>query len=153
MPVYDFNINTLAGKPFDWSSVKGKKILLVNTASKCGLTPQYEELEKLYKLYKDKNFTVIGVPSNDFMEQEPGTNEEIASFCSSAYGVTFPMTEKISVKSEERHPLYCHLTEATGEEISWNFHKFLIDEKGEVVKSLNARTLPFDEEIINWINV
>lgn len=153
MPVYDFNINTLAGTPFDWSSVKGKKILLVNTASKCGLTSQYEDLEKLYKLYKDRNFTIIGIPSNDFMGQEPGTSQEIAVFCSSVYGVTFPMTEKISVKSEERHPLYRYLTGATGEEISWNFHKFLIDEKGEVIKSLNARALPFDKEIINWIEL
>lgn len=151
MTIFDFKIKTITGEPLDWSMFKGKKILLVNTASKCGLTPQYTDLEDLYKVYKDNNFAIIGVPSNDFLEQEPGTNEEIMAFCSATYGVTFPMTEKISVKSENRHPLYQFLVDTTGEEIAWNFHKFLINEQGEVVKSLDPRTLPFDEEIVNWI--
>ncbi len=151
MSIFDFELTYLDGKPIDWADFKGKKILLVNTASRCGLTPQYQDLEELYEVYKKDNFVVIGVPSNDFAGQEPGTSEEIATFCSSTYGVTFPMTEKISVKSENRHPLYQYLTEATNDEVSWNFHKFLINEKGEVVKSLGAQTLPFSEEIVNWI--
>jgi glutathione peroxidase len=151
MSIFDFELTYLDGKPLDWAGFKGKKILLVNTASKCGLTPQYQDLEELYEVYKKENFVVIGVPSNDFAGQEPGTSEEIATFCSSTYGVTFPMTEKISVKSENRHPLYQYLIETTNDEVSWNFHKFLINEKGEVVKSLGAQTLPFSEEIVNWI--
>lgn len=152
MVIFDFQLSYLDGSPIDWERFKGKKILLVNTASKCGLTPQYQDLEELYNVYKDDNFTVIGVPSNDFAGQEPGTSEEIATFCFSTYGVTFPMTEKISVKSDNRHPLYVYLTETTKDEVSWNFHKFLINEKGEVFKSLSAQTLPFNEEIVNWIN-
>lgn len=151
MNIFDFKIHALDGSVFNWSSVKGKKILLVNTASKCGLTPQYEGLVELQNKYSTQNFTVLGVPSNDFLGQEPGSNEEIATFCSNTFGVNFPMLEKISVKSEETHPLYKYLTEQSQSEISWNFHKFLIDESGEVVASLGATTLPDAPEIINWI--
>lgn len=151
MNIYDFKINALNGQPFDWSVAKNKRVLLVNTASKCGNTPQYEGLQRLYEKYKNKNFTIIGIPSNDFLQQEPGTNKDIAEFCTINYGVTFPMTEKISVKSEHRNPLYTYLTEETKDEVDWNFHKFLIDENGNVVKSLKASTQPFDEEIIKWI--
>lgn len=151
MSIFQFSIHQLDGKPFDWDSVKGKKILIVNTASKCGFTPQYADLQKIYLQYKDNNFTILGVPSNDFAQQEPGKNSEIAEFCSLNYGVTFPMLEKISVKGENQHPLYAFLTQAAGDEVDWNFHKYMINEAGEVIKGLSAKTLPFDDEIINWL--
>ncbi len=154
--LYDFKVKTLYGEEYDLSQLKGKKVLIVNTASKCGFTPQYADLQKLYELYGGKDFTIIGFPSNDFMNQEPGTNEEIASFCKVNYGVTFPMMEKISVKGKEMHPLYQWLTNKSENgvldaKISWNFNKFLIGENGQVVKHLGSKTNPLSDEIIDWV--
>ena len=129
---YDFTVRTIDGKEFPLSSLKGKKVLVVNVASKCGLTPQYAKLQELYEKYKDKNFVIIGFPANNFMGQEPGSNEEIAKFCSLNYDVTFPMMSKISVKGKDMAPLYQWLTEKklNGKEdapVQWNFQKFMID--------------------------
>ena len=134
---YDFNVTTIDGKEFPLSSLKGKKVLVVNVASKCGLTPQYAKLQELYDKYKDKNFVIIGFPANNFMGQEPGSNEEIAQFCSLKYDVTFPMMAKISVKGKNMSPLYQWLTEKklNGKEdapVQWNFQKFMIDENGKM---------------------
>jgi glutathione peroxidase len=153
---HDFKVKAIDGSDFDLAQLKGKKVMVVNTASKCGLTPQYEKLEKLYKEYGGDKFVIIGFPANNFLGQEPGTNEEIASFCQKNYVVTFPMMEKISVKGKDQHELYQWLTNkslngVSDASISWNFHKFLIDENGKWVKSLNAQTDPFDKEIIDWI--
>ncbi len=154
--LYDFKVNTIDGKEFDFSSLKGKKVLIVNTASKCGYTPQYEQLEALYKQYGGEGFEIIGFPANNFMGQEPGSNDEIAEFCKKNYGVTFTMMEKISVKGKDQHPLYAWLTEKTqnGVEdapVKWNFQKFMIDENGKYVKSIAPGTSPKDEEVIAWI--
>lgn len=154
--IYDFKVEDISGKTFDLASLKGKKVMIVNTASKCGLTPQYEQLEELYKKYKDQNFVIIGFPANDFMKQEPGTNEEIESFCQKNYGVSFPMMSKISVKGEGMHPLYKFLTtkklnKLEDNEVKWNFQKYLIDESGNLVKVIGPRTLPTDAEIVQWI--
>ncbi|HLV47178.1 MAG TPA: glutathione peroxidase [Flavobacterium sp.] len=155
--IYDFKVKDITGKDFDLSSLKGKKVMIVNTASKCGLTPQFEQLEELYKTYKNKNFVIIGFPSNDFMGQDPGTNAEIAEFCQANYGVTFPMMEKIVVKGEGKHPLYQYLTEKTQNgiddfDIEWNFQKFLINENGTIDKVISPRVLPNAPEVIDWIN-
>ena len=141
---------------FDFASLKGKKIMVVNTASKCGLTPQYEELEALYTKYKSKNFVIVGFPANDFMSQEPGTDQEIAQFCQLNYGVSFPMMSKISVKGKEMHPVYQFLTQKAknGKEdskVEWNFQKYLIDENGHLSKVISPRVLPNDPSIIAWI--
>ncbi|MBP5984436.1 MAG: glutathione peroxidase [Fluviicola sp.] len=154
--IHQFKVNDISGNVFDLASLKGKKVMIVNTASKCGLTPQYEKLEALYKKYEANNFIIIGFPSNDFMGQEPGTNKEIEVFCQKNYGVTFPMMEKISVKGKDMHPLYQFLTkkEQNGLEdnqVQWNFQKYLINENGELEKVIGPRTLPNDPEIIQWI--
>ncbi len=149
--IYDFQFNDISGKLFDTSLLKGKKVLVVNTASECGLTPQYEQLQELYEVHGGERFTIIGFPANDFGAQEPGSNEQIAGFCSRNYGVTFPMMEKIPVKGENMHPLYKWLTQETGTEVSWNFQKFLVNENGEVESSVAPTVLPIDETIINWI--
>ncbi len=154
--IYQFKVEDLYGDEFDFSSLKGKKVMIVNTASKCGLTPQYEELEKLYQQYKDKNFVIIGFPANDFMKQEPGTNEEIAEFCKKNYGVSFPMMAKISVKGKDIHPIYDFLTSeakngVTDAKVKWNFQKFLIGEDGTLEKVIDPTTTPMDQEIIDWI--
>src|SRR5579872_7298659 len=140
MPVtiFDASIQTLDGRPSSLGDHRGKTLLLVNVASKCGLTPQYEGLERLQQRYGDQGFSVVGFPCNQFMGQEPGTPEEIATFCSTTYGVTFPLYEKIDVNGEDRHPIYAELTEtADGEgnagDIQWNFEKFLVSPTGEVV--------------------
>jgi glutathione peroxidase len=151
MNLYSFEVHTIDGNLLDWSALEGKKILIVNTASQCGLTPQYRELEELYEKYHSKGFTILGFPSNDFGAQEPGTNAEIAEFCSQNYGVTFPMMSKISVIGEEQHPLYFWLTNETNESVSWNFQKFLINEFGEVVESIEPSISPLDPHIIAWI--
>ena len=153
---YDFNVTTIDGKEFPLSSLKGKKVLVVNVASKCGLTPQYAQLEKLYEKYKDKDFVIIGFPANNFMEQESGSYEEIAQFCSLNYGVTFPMMAKISVKGKEIAPLYQWLTEKklNGKEdaaVQWNFQKFMIDENGNWVGFASPKESPFSEKIVTWI--
>lgn len=155
--IHDFIVDDIEGNKFDLKQLKGKKVMIVNTASKCGLTPQYEDLEKLYQEYKDKDFIIIGFPANNFMKQEPGTNEEIASFCSLEYGVTFPMMSKISVKGDDMHPLYQWLTSkdkngVENSKVKWNFQKYLVDEKGMLVKVLNPQKKPFDKEIVEWLN-
>jgi len=154
--LHQFKVKTLQGDDFDMASLKGKKVMIVNTASKCGLTPQYEELQKLYDLYKDQNFVIIGFPANNFLSQEPGTAEEIIEFCSINYGVTFPMMEKVSVKGKDIHPLYSWLTEkksngVTDAAVQWNFQKFLIDENGNFVKMIPPKQSPLSDEVISWI--
>lgn len=155
--IYQFKVNDISGKEFDLASLKGKKVMIVNTASECGLTPQYEQLQALYDEFKGKNFVVVGFPANDFANQEPGTNADIATFCSKNYGVTFPMMEKISVKGESMHPLYKFLTSKAKNgieenKVEWNFQKYLINEKGHLDKVLSPQTLPIDEVVINWIS-
>lgn len=154
--IYQFKVEDLYGKPFDFSSLRGKKIMIVNTASKCGLTPQYKELEALYKEYSAKGFVIVGFPANNFASQEPGTNEEIATFCQLNYGVTFPMMSKISVKGSDMHAVYKFLTQKAknglqDSEVEWNFQKYLLNEKGELVKVIAPKTLPSDPEVVNWI--
>ena len=154
--IYQFQVEDIEGNAFDLSSLKGKKVMIVNTASKCGLTPQYKQLEELYQKYKDDNFVIIGFPANNFASQEPGTDEEIAQFCERNYGVTFPMMSKISVKGDDMHPLYQFLTQKSkngyaDSEVSWNFQKYLINEEGKVVEVIDPRTLPTDEKVISWI--
>jgi glutathione peroxidase len=153
---HDFTVESIDGAEFPLSQLKGKKVMVVNTASKCGLTPQYETLEKLYKQYSANNFVIIGFPANNFLSQEPGTNEEIREFCSKNYGVTFPMMAKISVKGSDIHPLYKWLTTKSengvmDSDVTWNFQKFLIDEEGRLVNSIPPRQKPNSDEIINWI--
>lgn len=154
--IYQFKVKNLAGGEFDFASLKGKKILIVNTASKCGLTPQYKELQTLYNLYKNNNFIIIGFPANNFMSQEPGSNQEIATFCEQNYGVTFPMMSKISVKGKNMDPIYQFLTEESknglqDSRVEWNFQKYLLNEKGELEKIISPKTSPLDAEIVNWI--
>ncbi|WP_035643641.1 glutathione peroxidase [Flavobacterium sp. ASV13] len=154
--IYQFKVEDLSGKTFDFASLKGKKVMIVNTASKCGLTPQYKDLEAVYKEYKDKNFVIVGFPANNFAGQEPGTNEEIATFCQLNYGVTFPMMDKVSVKGDDICEVYKFLTQKSknglqDSEVEWNFQKYLINEKGELVKVIKPKTLVTDPEVINWI--
>jgi glutathione peroxidase len=154
--IYQFKVEDLSGKPFDFASLKGKKVMIVNTASKCGLTPQYKDLEAIYKEYKDKGFVIVGFPANNFASQEPGTNKEIETFCQLNYGVTFPMMDKVSVKGDDMCEVYKFLTEKSknglqDSEVEWNFQKYLINEKGELVKVIKPKTLPTDPEVINWI--
>jgi len=154
--LYDFKATTLDGAPFSLSSLKGKKVLVVNTASKCGLTIQYEALQKLYSDYKDQNFVIIGFPANNFAQQEPGSNSEIKEFCTKNFGVTFPMMSKISVKGEDIDPLYKWLTSKSlngviDAEVTWNFQKFMIDEQGKLVGFISPKEKPNSEKITNWI--
>lgn len=154
--IYQFKVTDLSGNVFDFASLKGKKVLIVNTASKCGLTPQYKDLQAIYDQYKDNNFVIVGFPANNFMEQEPGNNEEIATFCERNYGVTFPMMDKISVKGNDMAPIYQFLTQkdrngVQDSEVEWNFQKYLLNENGELVKVISPRTLPTDKEIVDWI--
>lgn len=154
--LHDFKVKDIEGSDFDLSQLKGKKVLVVNTASKCGLTPQYELLQKLYNEYGGDEFTIIGFPANNFNEQEPGSNEEIAEFCERNYGVTFPMMSKISVKGDDMHPLYQWLTQkekngVSDSEVSWNFQKYMIDEEGHLVDYAEPKTKPNDEKIVNWV--
>jgi glutathione peroxidase len=153
---YDFKVETITGEEITLEHFKGKKIMIVNVASKCGLTPQYKDLQELYETFSKHNFVILGFPANNFLSQEPGTNEEIIQFCESNYGVTFPMMSKISVKGKDIHPLYKWLTtkELNGVwdgDISWNFQKFLIDENGNFVRSIGPRTSPLEDEITGWI--
>ncbi len=152
--VLDYEMKTIDGKPVRLDSYKGKVILMVNVASKCGLTPQYKGLEALYKKYKDDGLVIIGFPANNFGNQEPGSNEEIAEFCSLNYGVSFPMMSKISVKGKDVHPLYKQLAaqpEPVGGEPQWNFDKFLVDHKGEVVVRHGPRVTPESLDLIKDI--
>ncbi|MEA4918361.1 glutathione peroxidase [Proteiniphilum sp.] len=154
--LYNFTVKDIDGNDFSLATLKGKKVLVVNVASKCGLTPQYEQLQELYEKYKHLNFTVIGFPANNFMGQEPGSNLEIKEFCTTKYGVTFPMMEKISVKGKDQAPLYKWLTEKSEngvleQEVIWNFQKFMIDEEGHLVGVVMPKESPMNEKILNWI--
>lgn len=154
--IYQFKVVDLSGNEFDFSTLKGKKVMIVNTASKCGLTPQYEGLEAVYKQFKDDNFVIVGFPANNFASQEPGTNEEIAAFCQRNYGVTFPMMEKVSVKGGNMCALYQFLTQKAknglqDSEVEWNFQKYLINENGHLEKVIKPQTLPTDPSVTNWI--
>jgi len=156
MTLHDFNTKTIDGKEYNLSQLKGKKVLIVNTASKCGLTPQYKELQVLHEKYGGGDFAIIGFPANNFLWQEPGTEEEIAAFCSKNYGVTFQMMHKISVKGSDMDPIYKWLTkkENNGVQdafVSWNFQKFLIDESGQWVGVVGPKDSPDCDKIINWI--
>jgi glutathione peroxidase len=153
---YELKAETIKGEPFDFSTLKGKKVLIVNTASKCGYTKQYADLETLYKEYGGDDFVIIGFPANNFMKQEPGTNEEILNFCTTEFGVTFPMMAKISVKGDDIHPVYKWLTskEQNGvidSEIMWNFQKYMIDENGNLIDFAKTGVNPLDDEIIKFI--
>ena len=154
--IHDFTVQDIDENDFDLQQLKGKKVLIVNTASKCGFTPQYEQLEEIYQDYKNDNFTIIGFPANNFMSQEPGSNEDIKEFCSLNYGVTFPMMSKISVDGNDIHPLYQYLTNKSengvvDSEVKWNFQKYLINEEGQIEHVFFSKTLPNDPEIISWI--
>ena len=156
MSIHEFKVENINGEEFDFSSLNGKKIMVVNTASKCGLTPQYEKLEALYQKYKNDNFIIIGFPSNDFMGQEPGSNEEIIAFCKKNYGVSFPMMSKVKVKGNDKCDVYSFLTSKSqngleDNKVQWNFQKYLLDENGFLVKVLSPRTLPDDPQISSWI--
>lgn len=152
---YDFTVQDINGQQFSFADLKGKKVMIVNTASKCGHTPQYKDLELLNKAYKQK-LVIIGFPANNFMKQEPGTNAEIKEFCDTQYGVTFPMMSKISVKGDDMHPLYKWLTSKSANgvldsEVSWNFQKYLIDENGNLVGFIKPGGKPLSDEVVNWV--
>jgi glutathione peroxidase len=154
--IHQFKVKDLNGKTFDFASLKGKKILVVNTASKCGYTPQYEQLEAIYKKYKGENFVIVGFPANNFGSQEPGTNAEIATFCQANYGVTFPMMSKISVKGSDMNEVYQFLTKKTknglkDSNVEWNFQKYLLNEKGELEQVYLSGVKPTDDKIVDWI--
>ena len=156
MSVYDLSLSALDGSAMDLSEFKGRAALVVNVASKCGLTPQYEGLERLHERFSRQGFSVIGVPCNQFGAQEPGTPDEIATFCSTTYGVTFPMTEKVEVNGPGRHPLYRTLTEVEDAEgnagdIQWNFEKFLVSPEGEVVARFRPLVDPEAEELVTAV--
>ena len=147
----DINGNTVS-----MSSFAGKKVMVVNTASECGFTPQYKQLQELHEAYKNKGLVILGFPCNDFGGQEPGTGDEIEAFCQKNYGVTFPLMAKVSIKGDAPHPVYRWLTNKSENgvmdaSVKWNFHKFLIDEQGHLVKALGSGIEPFDEEVVGWL--
>jgi glutathione peroxidase len=153
---YDFKVKTLEGQDFDFASLKGKKVMIVNTASKCGYTPQYKDLEDVYEKYRS-DLVIIGFPANNFLNQEPGTATDIRKFCTENYGVTFPMMEKISVRGNDMSPLYKWLTSkdrngVMDSEVKWNFQKYLIDENGKLVDVIYSKDKPSSEKIIAWIS-
>jgi glutathione peroxidase-family protein len=154
--IYQFIMTDIDGKAVHLSEYKGKVVLIVNAASRCGFTPQYEGLEKIYLKYKDKGFVILGFPANNFLGQEPGTDQEIKTFCSLKYNVTFPMFSKISVKGADIHPLYAYLTGRDtdpefGGTITWNFNKFLIDKKGKIVNRFDSKVTPEDPKLIGEV--
>ena len=152
--VYDFELNRIDGRAESLSTYRGQVLLLVNVASKCGFTPQYEGLEALYDKYRDQGLVVLGFPANNFGAQEPGTNGEIAEFCRATWSVEFPMFEKISVKGEGQHPLYAFITSQPapiGGEIEWNFQKFLVDRDGRLVERFSPRTKPLDPAVVSRV--
>jgi glutathione peroxidase len=154
--VYEFKLTNIDGQNFSLSQFKGKKILIVNTASKCGFTPQYAELQKLADTYKDK-VIVVGFPANNFAQQEPGTAAEIKTFCQKNYGVTFPLSEKVSVKGDDICPLFKYLTSAPNPEgitgdVGWNFEKFLVDENGKLIHRFRSKVTPMSTEITQYLN-
>ena len=155
--IYQFKVEDLEGNTFDFSSLKGKKILIVNTASKCGLTPQYKDLEALYQKFKDKNFVIVGFPANNFGQQEPGTNAEIATFCQKNYGVSFPMMAKVSVKGSDMCAVYQFLTQQSrnglqDSRVEWNFQKYLIGADGHLEQVISPQVSPLDAKIVDWIS-
>lgn len=154
--IYDFKVNGLEGNTIDFSKYKGKKIMIVNTASKCGNTPQYAELQQLYNKYKDK-LVIVGFPANNFGGQEPGSSTEIQEFCKRNYGVTFPMADKVSVKGDDIAPIFQYLVAeakklGVEDPIKWNFTKFLIDEKGKLVTVIHNKTKPMSDEVLKYLN-
>ena len=154
--LYDFKVTTIDGESYDLARHRGQKVMIVNTASKCGFTPQYKDLEDLYRKYGGEKFVILGFPANNFMRQEPGTNAEINKFCSLNYNVTFPMMAKISVKGRDQHPLYSWLTKkkengVMNARVRWNFQKFLIDGEGKLVEMIPPQVKPDNEKIIRWI--
>jgi glutathione peroxidase len=154
--IHEFKVKTIDGSLFDFSTLKGKKILIVNTASECGLTPQYKQLQEVFDKYKDKNFTIVGFPANNFGSQEPGNNSQIKEFCTKNYGVTFLMMEKVSVKGDDMCELYKWLTnkEKNGvmnSSVKWNFQKYMIDEEGHLVDSVSPMKKPDCDKIVKWI--
>jgi glutathione peroxidase len=154
--IHDFTVEAINGKPFDFKNLKGKKIILVNTASECGFTPQYAQLQELYEHFQDSNLEIVAFPANDFGAQEPGENEDIATFCQRNYGVTFPVMAKVSVVGPEIHPVFKWLTQKSINgvadiAIKWNFQKFLIDENGYLVKTIATAVSPMDDSILSWI--
>ena len=153
---YDFKVRTLEGENYNFSSLRGKKVMVVNTASKCGFTPQYKELQELSEQYSDR-LVIIGFPANNFAKQEPGSAEEIRQFCTQNYGVTFPIMEKISVRGDDIHPIYKWLTQKDkngyiDSEVKWNFQKYLIDEKGKLVDVAYSKEKPDSDRIIAWLS-
>jgi glutathione peroxidase len=155
--IHQFTANSIEGKPINFADFNGKKILIVNTASECGFTPQFKELQELYEKYKDKNFIIVGFPTNDFGKQDPGNNTEIKSFCERNYGVTFLMMEKIVVKGDSIHPIYNWLTSRAengvmNSRVRWNFQKYLVDEKGHLVDFVGPQKSPMSKKITNWIS-
>jgi len=153
---HSFKVKTLEGSDFDLGTLKGKKVMVVNTASKCGYTPQYKDLEAVYKEFGD-NLVIIGFPANNFLNQEPGSAKDIRNFCNDTYGITFPLMEKISVKGGDMHPLYKWLTskELNGvmdSEVKWNFQKYLIDENGKLVDVIYSKEKPNSDKVVAWLN-
>lgn len=156
MSFHTLTATTIDGLPYKFEQLRGRKVIVVNTASECGYTPQYAQLQELYDTYKDKGLVILGFPSNDFGGQEPGGEAEIAAFCSKNYGVTFPMMSKVETKGDSQHAVYQWLTsrEQNGvldSEVKWNFHKYLVDENGHLVMSLGSAISPLDQEIIAWL--
>ena len=154
--LYDFTATAIDGTNFDFSTLKGKKVMIVNTASECSLTPQFKKLQKLYEKYGGDDFEIIGFPSNDFGEQEPASDSVIYEFCTQKYGVTFPMMAKIPIKGDEAHPIYKWLTSSEENgildaKVAWNFQKFLIDEKGHVVEVVHPIQSAKSKRVINWL--
>jgi glutathione peroxidase len=149
--IHEFDLNSIEGKPAPLSAYKGKIVLVVNVASRCGYTPQYKGLEALYEKYKDQGFVIAGFPANNFGSQEPGTNEEIKTFCSSKYNVTFPMYSKISVAGTDKAPLYEYLTSTGGGEVKWNFTKFLVGRDGKVIARFESKVDPESPEIVTSV--
>jgi glutathione peroxidase len=153
---HDFKVTDLDGQEFDFSQFSGKKVLVVNTASRCGFTKQYEDLQKLYMEYGDEDFSIVGFPANNFLQQEPGSDEKIRNFCTVKFGVTFPMMSKISVKGKDMHPVYQWLTrkDQNGKmdsSVKWNFQKYLINEDGSLEGMLAPKVEPYDPQITDWI--
>lgn len=154
--IHQFKVESIEGAEIDFARFAGRKIMVVNVASECGFTPQYQQLQELYSEFKDK-LVIVGFPSNDFGGQEPGSNEEIKAFCTRRYGVTFPLGAKVEIKGPDAHPLYHWLTEksrngVSDAEVRWNFHKFLLDEHGCLVKDLPSSVSPLDEPVLDWIS-
>ncbi len=152
---YDYEVRAIDGSDYDLAQLEGKRVLIVNTASECGYTPQYAQLQELYEKYQDSDFVILGFPANNFGGQEPGSNTEIQAFCQKNYGVSFPMMEKVSVKGDDAHPLFLWLTQkdrngVSDAEISWNFNKFLIDENGKWVAHFPSKVEPLDERITDF---